>query len=807
MRGETGVEFWVACSLAEKIFGSGVKVVKKVKGKELVGLKYTGPFDSLPAVREAKKENPETFHSVVASEELVSEEEGTGIVHIATGCGTEDFRLGQKENLPILAAIDETANYLVGFGDLSGKNAKEHPELILDYLGREALAREKSPKDKSQPIPQSPTLKKFQESDSYPRLALGNSDSGECGSDRPYFLHKIEPFTHRYPVCWRCKTELVWRVVDEWYIAMDATRHKGAKNYRGQLQKVIKDVRWIPSFGYDRELDWLRNMEDWLISKKRYWGLALPIWECECGHFEVIGSKEELKRRAVGGWKEFEEHSPHRPWVDAVKIKCSQCDGVMLRVSDVGTPWLDAGIVAYSTLKYFEERDYWKEWFPADLVLECFPGQFKNWFYSLLAMSVVLEGTAPFKTLLGHALVKDEHGEEMHKSKGNAIVFEEAAEKMGVDAMRWLYVTRDPTRDLRFGYGLAEEVRRRFFLTLWNCYKFFVTYAEIDGWQPKSEKKRVSKHVLDHWILSRLNSLVKVVTESLEGHDNPAAARVIENFVVKDFSTWYIRRSRDRVGPTAPDRPDASRGGRAAPDGQDKDACYQTLYQVLVTLAKLLAPFLPFLAEEMYRNLKGSKGTEGTKGTKGSKGSKGTGESVHLEDWPVAVGDRIDEDLEKSMLLVREICEQGHAARKEAGIKVRQPLGKMVVTLPKDVIAQFTARPSKEREMNFASTGLVKLIKDELNVKDVKFEAGKELGVVLDTEITSELKVGGTAREMMRAIQNARRKAGCRMDEKVKVTYPKNSETTAAVKKFAEDIKKATLATELIAGDKYEIKK
>ncbi|MGB9637495.1 MAG: class I tRNA ligase family protein, partial [Microgenomates group bacterium] len=400
--------YWVVAGLAKNLFGDRVQPLRKALGQDLVGLRYTGPFDSLPAVKKAREEKPETFHTVVASEELVVATEGTGIVHIATGCGQEDFALGKQTDLPVIAAIDEAANYLEGFGDLSGKNAKDDPLLVLNH----------------------------------PLLAD--------------FIFKITPYAHRYPVCWRCHTELVWRVVDEWYIKMDPLREP--------LKKSARQARWIPNWGLDRELDWLEHMSDWLISKKRYWGLALPIWECtECGNFEVIGSKEELEKKAVEGFEEFAGHTPHRPWVDKVKIKCSKCGKIVSRVPDVGNPWLDAGIVPYSTLidpktkkvSYLTDKKYWQEWFPADFITECFPGQFKNWFYSILAMSTVLEGKSPFKVLLGHALVRDEKGEEMHKTKGNAIWFDEAAEKMGVDVMRWMYVRQNPELNLNFGYHLA----------------------------------------------------------------------------------------------------------------------------------------------------------------------------------------------------------------------------------------------------------------------------------------------------------------------------------------------------------------
>jgi len=715
-----------------EVLGRSFELIKEFPGVALEGLKYEGPYDDLAAVAKAREEKPETFHSVVLSEELVSEEEGTGIVHIASGAGTEDFRLGLEVGLPVIAVIDEAANYLDGFGEFSGKNAKNRPELIIGDLRQREDGR---------------------------------------------FLYRVEPCTHRYPTCWRCKSELVWRVVDEWYIAMDDARWPGAQNYRRKLTEIIKEVRWIPSFGYDRELDWLRNMEDWLISKKRYWGLALPIWECTCGNFEVIGSKEELRERAVEGWEEFDGHTPHRPWVDKVKIRCSKCGRSMSRILDVGNPWLDAGIVPFSTLKYFEDREYWRRWFPADLVLECFPGQFKNWFYSLLAMSGVLEGRAPYKTLLGHELVKDEHGEEMHKSKGNAIWFDEAAEKMGVDVMRWLYVTQDPTRALLFGYGPADEVRRRFFLILWNCYKFFTVYATLDGFDPttppedykdKSSWKNAPS-VLDRWIMSRLANLLLRVTADLDDYRNAPAARKIEDFVVGDLSTWYIRRIRDRVGPSVPQ--DVS-----------KSWAHATLYTVLITLTRILAPFIPFLAEEMYQNLSSPAKKTDFLGNR-------TEESVHLCSWPKLPGDLADSSLEEAMQSVREICEYGHAERRKAGIKVRQPLAHLTV-----------------RGRSALPEELVTLIKDELNVKAVSFEEGNgNLELALDTEITDDLRLEGVARELVRQIQDARREAGCNLDDRITVTYPESDENKAAVEKFGDYIRRETLSKSLQAGESLSL--
>ncbi len=704
--GETGINFWVGSLLAESLFGKEAKEIKRVSGNELVGLRYAGPFDSLPAAEAAKKEKPETFHTVVASKELVTATEGTGIVHLATGCGQEDFALGKLVNLPVIPAIDEAGNYLEGFCGLSGRNAKDNPKLILDH----------------------------------PLLAD--------------FIFDIKPYVHRYPVCWRCKTELVWRVVDEWYIKMDPLREP--------MKKAAGEAKWIPDWGLDREIDWLNHMSDWLISKKRYWGLALPIWECpSCGTFEVIGGKEELKEKAISGWEEFEGHSPHRPWVDRLKIKCSKCGGEASRITDVGNPWLDAGIVSFSTLidpstgkvSYLTDKKYWGEWFPADFVTESFPGQFKNWFYSILAMSTVLERQSPFKTLLGYATAVDEKGEEMHKSKGNAIWFDEAAEKIGVDVMRWMYATQNPVQNMRFGYRLADETRRRFHLLLWNIYNFFVTYAVLDQFKVHSQEFKVSENILDQWILSKLNNLIKTVTEYLENYDAYTASLAIESFV-NDLSTWYIRRSRDRVGPSAESL-------------EDKNSFYNTTNEVLLTLAKLLAPFIPFLSEEIFKNLSAE-------------------ESVHLQEWPKTDEGLIDNELEEKMVLVRQAVEMGHSQRKAAGIRVRQPLSKLKV----------------KSEKLKVDKDLLSLIKDELNVKQVVMEPGKgELRVELDTKITPELKEEGEAREIIRQIQEARKEAGCGLSDEIEVGLPSWPE------KFTEEIKKKTLAKRLYQAEKLAIKR
>lgn len=667
-----------------------------VDGKDLVGWKYQAPFDQFPAVKEALGDY---HHRVVAADPVilpVSAEEGTGIVHIATGAGAEDFKLGLKENLPVIVPIDEEAIFVEGFGELRGLGVKEVTRPIISHLEKNG------------------------------------------------YLYKTKEYTHRYPTCWRCKTELVWRMVDEWYIAMDRTDRIN-RTYREQMIEVAKAINWIPKWGLERELDWLRSMHDWLISKKRYWGLSLPIWECQkCGNFEVIGDLRELKEKAVKGWDVFAGHSPHRPWVDQIKIKCTKCDQIISRIPDVGNPWLDAGIVPFSTMP--------EDWFPADFITESFPGQFKNWFYSLIAMSTVLCRKAPFKNLLGHAMVKDEKGEEMHKSKGNAVEFNEVADKIGVDVMRWMYVTQNPEVNLNFGYTPASEVKRRFYLILWNCYKFFLDYAILANWTPQQPQKG-NLTVLDKWVLARLNELVLIVNKGLDKYDAASVSRAIENFIVNDFSTWYIRRSRDRVGPEA--------------DMLERNTALSVMYEVLVTTAKLLAPFMPFISEEIFKNLVGE-------------------ESVHLEDYPQGNDSLIDNDLIKDMMQVRKIAEMGHAKRKEAGIKLRQPLISVLYKLPE--------RLDEELE---------KILARELNVKKVEYQKSSkaEPEVKMSTKITQSLAEEGKARDLIRAVQQERKEQNMTLADKTKIIV--SSWPTA----FEKLILKSTASVSIEKGSEFKVLK
>lgn len=744
---ENGFKNWVVKDLVEKIFGKGnpssgsrqvgearskgaagqnPQILKTVKGKDLVGLSYIFAFDGLPKVRETAIKFAKQFHRVVATDDRImpiTTEEGTGLVHTAVSAGQEDFQLGKKLGLPLIEVIDEEANYIEGFGEFSGKNAKRDPKIVLDYLAK---------------------------------------------SEEYVFL--IEPYKHRYPTCWRCKTELVWRVVDEWYISMDKLRKP--------LEDIVKKMHWIPSFGKDRELDWLKNMHDWLISKKRYWGLALPIFECkECGHFEVIGSKEELKKRAIEGWDEFDGKSPHRPWVDGVKIKCKKCKAVVTRVKDVGNPWLDAGIVPFSTIKYFSDKPYWKKWFPAEVVTESFPGQFKNWFYAILVMSAVLEETEPVKTIFGYASVRDEKGEEMHKSKGNAIWFDDAVEKVGADLIRWFYAKQNPAENANFGYNNIEEAKRRL-LVLYNVYSFFETYVKKEDF-PVSLPIQ-PKNILDRWVASKLSHLVSMVEFSLEKYDIAKAVVAAEKFFLDDLSLWYLRRSRKRFhsSPTNfESRKDGAdltlkKSSKLVGDKKSKDhrEAIAVLYYILLEVTKLIAPVIPFFAEKMYQQLKTEKMPS----------------SVHLCEWP-KIDDYADLDLEQKMDDVRKIVALALAERAAKAIKVRQPLASLTI---KDQHSPL----KNNRE-------LLDLIKDEVNVEAIIFDDTIQSEVALDLNITPTLKEKGIVRDMIRFIQDIRKEAGLKPRDEILIALAGSEALQKVLQKNESFVLKEVKAKEMAISE------
>ncbi len=734
VEGKSGNKFWLAKERIDKVFTEGyVKIHKTVKGKELVGLRYRTAFDDLPAVAKTAEEHPEAFHSVVATDPQIlpiSLTEGTGMVHTAVSAGVEDFKLGKKLGLPMIPVIADNADYIEGLGQFTGKNAKKHPRIILDYLEE---------KDKKE--------------------------------DGWVFL--IHRYKHRYPACWRCKSELVWKVADEWYIAMDVPSKKDGKGaLRGRMMEVAKKITWMPEFGLDRELDWLKNMHDWLISKKnRYWGLALPIYECKkCGVFEVVGSKEELKKRAIAGWDQFEGKTPHKPFIDEVKIRCEKCGAEVSRIDDVGNPWLDAGIVPYSTITqnnqgeplYLIDKEEWQKWFPRDFITESFPGQFKNWFYAMIAESTVLENTHPFKRVLGFGTLLGEDGRAMHKSWGNSIEFNEGADKIGVDVMRWMFARQNPADNMLFGYKKADEVRRQFYLLLWNVYKFFVEYATLENvTEEELEKTKLgeSKHVLDRWILSRFHNLMRATKKSLENYSARDAAAATELFM-DEFSTWYIRRSRERLWVNSDDR-------------GDKLNFYKTTHHVLLNLSIILSPIMPFVTEEMYTNLSQN-------------------ESVHLAQWPEVQEGLIDMKLETEMDHARKLTELGHSLRKELKLKIRQPL----------LFADHAVESKK-----IENGDVLQQVLQELNVKrwvDASDDLGKKsvvskksddgYAISLETELTEELKHEGELRDLIRTIQKMRKEQGARSDQEVDLVVP------SAFEKDFDFIKKRVQAKSISTG-------
>ena len=480
------------------------RVLGTVRGSELVGLTYTAPFDELPAQG--------SFENRVVAWDDVSMEEGTGVVHIAPGCGEEDFELGKREGLEALIPVDEAGAFFPEYGWLHGHVTAEAAQMIVDDLGQRG------------------------------RLV----EEGEI--------------THRYPVCWRCGTELIYRLVDEWFIGCDEIREPMIAAARG--------VEWTPPQYAKRMEDWLRNMGDWCISRKRYWGLPLPFYLCDDGHLTVVGSKAELLERAVGGTEGLEEL--HRPWIDDVVIRCGQCAGDARRVADVGDAWLDAGIVPFSTLGWHNEtfveagyaegagvgvtvadlpdHAHWEKWYPADWVSEM-REQIRLWFYSMLFMGVALDGRSPYRRVLTYEKVNDETGRPMHKSWGNAIWFEDAIEEMGADVMRWMYAAQPPAQNLNFGYGRAGDVKKRL-LTLWNTYAFFVTYAGINDFQPDAATLAAGPgpegmQPLDRWVVARTQALVRECRAALDTYDSPRLVRAFEAHV-DDLSNWYVRLSRSR---------------------------------------------------------------------------------------------------------------------------------------------------------------------------------------------------------------------------------------------------------------------
>jgi isoleucyl-tRNA synthetase len=660
-------------ALLDKVFPEkNYRILDSFYGREMVEMNYDNPMKDLLPIQW------NINGKVILSEEFVSMEEGTGLVHIAPGHGPEDYQLGLEYKLPILSPIDEDGKFTEDAGWLKGKNAKEANEMVLEKLAERNI------------------------------------------------LFRKSKMTHRYPCCWRCGEELIYRTGKEWFISSEEIKPK--------LIEEARKVKWYPEWNEKSMIDWLTNLRDWNISRKRYYGLPLPFWECQCGHLEVIGSLGELKKKAVSGIDQLKEL--HRPWIDNVILKCPKCKRQMRRVKETGDCWLDAGIVPYSTLKYHEDKKYWKKWFPADFVTEMHE-QVRLWFYSMLFMSTTIEGKTPYKSVLAHGMVLDENCKEMHKSTGNVIWADEALEKMGADIMRWMYCKQNPGQPLPFGYTPAKEVRRNLNV-LYNTVKFMQTYMEANKMKPSELK---IKDVSNLWLLSRLQKLKTDVTSSLDELKPHVATKILEDFFLNDLSRWYGQIIRDDIKPDV--------------ESKIKEETLNTFYKVSLEMLKLLSPFIPFITESLYQDY--FKKFE-------------EDESIHFSDWPEVEKKYRDKELEEGMEVVKKIVEISNSIRHEKEIKLRYKMKKLVVGF-KD-------------EKTVKKLGAV--IEKMANVENVEFKKSKELTVQLDTEATPELRESWLLSELTRKIQATRKKLGFKIEDKV------NLYLDETFKKHKDHIEKTT---------------
>jgi isoleucyl-tRNA synthetase len=742
-----------------------VEAVKTARGAELVGLEYEAPFDDLPA-------QEGVVHRVIPWDE-VSLEEGTGIVHIAPGAGAEDFDLSRVHDLPVLAPIDESGRFLPGYGPFEGLSTDEAAKPIVESLEERGV------------------------------------------------LVEAGTIVHRYPICWRCKTPLVFRVVDDWFISCDELRQP--------LLDANDEVEWTPPQYKKRMDDWLRNMGDWNISRKRYFGLPLPFYPCGCGELNVIGSRVELEERATGGLDQLQEL--HRPWIDEVPVRCEACGEEARRIPEVGDAWLDAGIVPLSTLGWqnptwvehgygtgaakgltgadLPDHAYWEQWFPADWVSES-REQIRLWFYSISVMSMTMVGRLPYRAVLTYERVHDEQGKPMHKSAGNMIEANEAFERMGADVMRWLYSSTPPQQNVNFGYGLGGEVQRKL-LTLWNSIGFFVTYANIAGWRPEWGAEPSSQHALDRWLVARTGQLVQELEAGYERYWTPAVTSAFESYV-EDLSNWYIRRSRRRFW-----------------DGEAE--ALETLWWSVVQSLRAVGPVMPFLSDHLWRTLV----LDGP-------------DSVHLAGWPETAA--ADGALLEEMAEVRRVVELGRQARAQSGMKLRQPLRRLVVqgAGAAESHSGEIAEELSVKEVEFGPVEATELrVKPNLPVLGPKL--GKELGpvraaleagqfeeldggrlrvnghelspeevlverrgregwavagedgltVALDLALDEELEREGRVRELIHRVNTMRKDAGLEITDRIALTLPED------VREHEDWIARETLAERVAYGDELRI--
>ena len=760
---DAGGERIVLAAARSEVLADGARAVGRVKGEQLAGLKYEPLYDpvawGVPARTFAREEGgrlvaadsaaavPNAY--TVLGGDFVSLEDGTGVVHIAPAFGGEDFELGKQHGLLFVQPVDLRGNMAEG-SPWAGRFVKDADEAIIADLEQRGL------------------------------------------------LLRREVIRHTYPFCWRCDTPLLYYAKPTWYIRTTAVKDS--------LIAGNEKINWYPQhIKHGRFGDWLRNNVDWALSRERYWGTPLPIWTCEsCGRHEAIGGRQELAARAVDPEALRALDDLHRPYIDRIELRCPSdgCNGTMRRTPELMDVWFDSGAMPYAQWHYpFENQDTFKRMFPADFICEAVD-QTRGWFYTLHAEAVLLHhtGDAPenlcYRNVicLGHIL--DDKGRKMSKSLGNVVEPMTVIEQSGADALRWyLYTATRPGEARRFSAQLVSESLRRFLLTLWNTYSFFVTYANLDAFNPLEQPDvlHAERPELDRWVLSELSELVRRVTEDLEEYDPTSAGRRIQAFV-EDLSNWYVRRSRRRFWKSSP-----SGDGGAALDA-DKRSAYHTLYRCLVTLAKLMAPFTPFVSEAIYQNLVRS-------------ADPSAPESVHLAEWPAADPAAVDQRLMEETRTVMRVVSLGRAARSKAGIKVRQPLATATAFAP-------TARQAE---------GLRRLadqVREELNVKELVVRTPSELpgggaagaaglsahlpegaalaedesglAVGLDTRITPELADEGLAREIVHRIQNLRKAAGFDIADRIVVYYEGWDRLQEVFERHGAYVREETLAEELV---------